>query len=98
MIRIVKLHFHSDNIAAFESLFAEVYPFISRFEGCGRVELLQSEDDPAIFFTYSFWKDAQALENYRSSDLFARTWARTKVLFAHKAEAWSVSRREEFIR
>jgi hypothetical protein len=30
------------------------------------------------------------LNAYRNSELFAGVWGRTKVLFAEKAEAWSL--------
>jgi heme-degrading monooxygenase HmoA len=43
-----------------------------------------------MLFTLSIWDDETALEAYRQSELFQTTWAKTKVLFAEKAEAWSV--------
>jgi quinol monooxygenase YgiN len=90
MIRIVKMHFREEKIGAFLDLFAEVYPAISSFPGCDGVKLLRDRNVDSIFFTYSTWKDADALEEYRQSELFGNTWKQTKALFAHKAEAWSV--------
>jgi quinol monooxygenase YgiN len=51
--------------------------------------LLQDENDKNIFFTYSIWENDEALQAYRNSELFETTWAKTKILFAGKPEAWS---------
>lgn len=88
--RIVKLTFRKEETAAFLAIFDRSSPFIRQFPGCSHLELWRSEEDERIFFTYSFWQDAEALENYRRSDLFQTTWAQTKILFAEKPEAWSV--------
>lgn len=90
MIRIVKMHFREEAVENFLRLFWEVYPRISTFPGCGGVTLLRDKNVPEIFFTYSTWKDEASLETYRRSELFADTWAKTKALFAHRANAWSV--------
>ena len=84
------MHFREEETANFIELFNEVHPLISSFPGCSRVQLLRDINTPEIFFTYSNWQSEQDLENYRNSELFANTWKRTKVLFAHKAAAWSV--------
>jgi hypothetical protein len=47
-----------------------------------------------MFFTYSYWDDATDLENYRNSEFFKSVWAKTKVLFSEKPEAWSVNKLE----
>jgi heme-degrading monooxygenase HmoA len=52
--------------------------------------LLRFTDDPRVLFTLSIWENPEALEAYRRSELFQNTWAKTKALFAEKAEAWSV--------
>jgi hypothetical protein len=36
------------------------------------------------------WDDPKYLEAYRQSELFEGVWAKTKVLFDAKPEAWSV--------
>lgn len=64
---------------------------IRAFEGCLHMELLQHQTHPNVLFTLSIWEDEAALERYRASPFFADTWAKTKVLFAEKAEAWSVA-------
>lgn len=88
--RIVKLTFREEEIPAFLKVFEESKAFIRGFEGCHQVELLQGIQAPNIFFTYSFWDDEEALNRYRHSELFQKTWSRTKALFADKPEAWSV--------
>jgi heme-degrading monooxygenase HmoA len=39
----------------------------------------------------SFWETEEALELYRSSELFRSTWAKTKLLFDEKPQANSYS-------
>lgn len=90
MIRIVKMTFQEDKIPEFLSNFDKVKQHIRDFDGVERLELLNDKNNPNIYFTYSFWKSEQHLENYRHSDLFKSVWAKTKPLFASKAEAWSV--------
>ncbi len=63
---------------------------IRAFPGCRHMELLRQKNKPNVLFTLSFWDDETALEAYRQSELFKTTWAKTKVLFAEKAEAWTV--------
>ena len=89
--RIVKLTFREEEIETFQKIFEESKELIQDFEGCLHLELLQGINEPAIFFTYSFWESEGALNNYRHSELFRKTWSKTKVLFAGKPEAWSVS-------
>ncbi len=62
---------------------------IRNFDGCLHLELWQDADNPNVFTTHSHWENAEALENYRQSELFKTTWANTKVLFAEKPQAWS---------
>ncbi|HET7360513.1 MAG TPA: antibiotic biosynthesis monooxygenase family protein [Salinimicrobium sp.] len=88
--RIVKMTFEPSEIENFKALFAENNDFIRNFEGCEHLELFQDINQKNIFFTYSFWKDEAALENYRNSDLFKRVWKNTKKMFSEKAQAWSV--------
>ena len=88
--RIVKFTFREDAVAVFlEQVFEKSKENIRAFPGCRRMELLQQLDRPHVLFTLSIWEDAAALEKYRQSELFQRTWAATRALFAEKAEAWS---------
>ncbi len=91
-IRIVKMRFHEDKIAAFLANFETVKHHIRSFEGNQFLELYQDKNDPRIFFTYSYWENEAALEKYRNSILFNKVWSYTKALFSDKPEAWSVDR------
>jgi len=54
------------------------------------VEILQEIDHPNVIMTHSHWESAEALENYRKSDLFKSVWSKTKIHFADKPEAFSM--------
>jgi quinol monooxygenase YgiN len=85
-------HEEADN---FRAIFLHAQALIAAFPGCYGVELLQDTLHPNRFFTYSTWEDHAALESYRQSELFASTWAKTKILFNEKPEAWSLQRAAE---
>ena len=88
--RFVKMTFKDDCIERFKDIFNASKDLIAAMEGCSHVELLQDINNPAIFFTFSIWEDPKYLEAYRHSELFEGVWAKTKVLFGDKPEAWSV--------
>lgn len=97
IIRIVKLTFKPESIDSFKNIFEESKEKIRSFEGCKRLELLNDINNPNIFFTYSWWQHPDNLENYRHSELFKSTWAKTKILFNDKPEAWSVEQLEKLV-
>lgn len=83
--------FREDSVGTFlRDVFEHSKDRIREFPGCRHMELLRNLKRPTILFTLSIWEDESALEAYRQSELFQTTWAKTKVLFAEKAEAWSV--------
>jgi len=89
--RIVKMTFREDAVQTFRAdVFEHSKDRIRAFPGCLHMELLQNLKQPNVLFTLSFWENEEALEAYRQSELFQTTWAKTKVLFAEKAEAWSL--------
>ena len=89
--RIVKLTFRPDAVDTFlHEVFEQSKTAIRAFPGCRHMELLQQHGAANVLFTLSVWESPEALENYRNSELFQKTWAATKALFAEKAEAWSV--------
>lgn len=92
LVRIVKMRFRENEILTFLNDFEKVKTSIRAFPGCNFLELYRGQDDPRIFFTYSYWDSAEALNNYRHSELFKGVWARTKPLFSDKPEAWSVDK------
>jgi len=88
--RIVKMVFRSNETETFIQLFNERKANIRASKGCTHLELFRATQKEEIFFTYSFWESEEDLNNYRHSDLFKDTWAKTKILFAERPEAWSV--------
>ena len=94
IVRIVKMEFQQEKVNTFLDLFNSVYPEISSFDGCLKVTLLHSVDAKNVYFTYSTWESEHDLENYRASELFKQTWAKTKILFSNKPEAWSLIQSE----
>lgn len=91
-VRIVKMGFDPSKVETFLKNFEANKAHIRAFDGCEFLELYRDKHNPNIFFTYSYWKDEKALENYRQSDLFKSIWAKTKPLFNTKPEAWSVDK------
>lgn len=88
--RMVKLTFLPDKVDDFLEVFESTKHNIRAFPGCQHLELWRDRNVPTVFFTYSYWTGEDALEAYRHSDLFKATWARIKVLFGGKPQAWSV--------
>ena len=92
LVRIVKLSFAAENVDKFLNIFEQTKADIRAFEGCNFLELYRDNDNRNQFFTYSYWENDQALENYRQSEFFNNVWSRTKVLFNSKPQAWSVEK------
>jgi heme-degrading monooxygenase HmoA len=89
IVRIVKLTFREEEIETFKQVFEDSKDKIRNFPGVLYLELLQDTKQNNVFCTYSHWNSENDLENYRHSDLFKNTWAKTKPLFKSKPEAWS---------
>lgn len=92
LVRIVKMSFDPSKIDVFLANFELVKDRIRNFEGCQFLELYREKNDGNIFFTYSYWENEVALNNYRNSALFESVWAETKILFNDKPQAWSVDK------
>lgn len=92
LVRIVKMRFRESEIPTFLANFEEVKQKIRSFPGCNFLELYRGQDDPRIFFTYSYWESSEDLESYRHSELFKGVWAVTKPMFSDPPEAWSVDK------
>ncbi|MEO5642215.1 MAG: antibiotic biosynthesis monooxygenase family protein [Bacteroidia bacterium] len=90
LTRLVKMNFKEESADEFIRIFSANKSFIAGFEGCHSVELKRDVNQPAIFFTISVWRSVDDLENYRKSELFKGVWTKTKILFAEKAEAWTL--------
>lgn len=91
-VRIVKMGFKEEKIPEFLANFEENKEKIRGFQGCKFLELYRDKHNTNRFFTYSYWENEEALEKYRNSELFKAVWAKTKVLFNEKPEAWSVDK------
>lgn len=92
LVRIVKMGFSPDKIETFLLNFEKRKNLIRGFQGCMLLELYRDKNNTNQFFTYSYWTDEAALENYRNSSLFKEVWADTKIYFNQKPEAWSVDK------
>lgn len=93
--RLVKLTLREEKANDFVVLFKEVKGKIKAFEGCLHLELWQCSGEKNIFFTFSIWKNKTCLDNYRNSNLFAKTWKNAKLCFAEKAKVWSFTKIED---
>ncbi len=90
--RIVKMTFRPESLGTFlQEVFEPSKAQIRAFPGCRHMELLQYTADPNVLFTLSVWDSEADLDAYRRSALFQSTWAKTRILFAEKAEAWSAN-------
>ncbi len=92
LLRIVKMTFVPGEVENFLDLFNTYKNQIRNFPGCEGLDLLQDQENPQVFFTYSSWRSGEYLEAYRKSDLFREIWPKTKAMFAVNAEAWSVDK------
>lgn len=90
IVRIVRMHFRKDAVATFQELFDNFKEDIRSQNGCSLLELYQDKDDSCSFYTYSYWENEEALNNYRHSTLFSEVWPATKALFDQKPTANSL--------
>ena len=89
IIRVVHMFFKEEEVPAFLTIFESSAEKIRSFEGCQGLELWENKTIKGGFTTYSFWENEADLEKYRKSELFAKTWKATKLLFAEKPIAFS---------
>ncbi len=82
--------FHAECVRDFLEIFDESKRDIRRFPGNLGLQLLRGTSEQHVLFTLSDWESEAALDGYRQSELFQKTWARVKPLFSEKAEAHSV--------
>ena len=88
------MHFRSEEREAFLDIFNASKHLIRQFDGCQHLRLYNEAGHPEVFFTFSVWESAAHLDAYRNSELFGKTWAQTKALFAGKPQAWSMEELE----
>ncbi len=87
--RIVIMTFSEESIADFLEIFDASAEKIRAFPGNHGLKLIQHTSKHSQLSTYSLWDSEESLNNYRNSELFATTWAKTKVLFSEKPIAFS---------
>lgn len=90
LIRIVRMDFDPDKTQDFLAFFETVRNKITTFPGCKHLELCKDASLDHVYYTFSKWESEDDLENYRHSDLFKDTWAKTKVMFGGKPLAYSL--------
>ena len=90
ILRIVKMHFKTEEVAGFLEFFETVKHKIEAMPGLVNLRLYQDQSNEQLVFTLSSWLDQNHLDNYRNSELFAEVWPRTKASFAERPEAWSL--------
>jgi quinol monooxygenase YgiN len=95
LIRVVRMTFRPEEVAAFLENFEAHKILIRNFPGCRHLELWQDENQKNIFVTYSHWESEDALNQYRDSQLFKSVWNFTKALFSEKPQAWSTKKLQE---
>lgn len=95
IIRIVKMEFRPEELERFQLLFDRQKHRIRAFPGCLLLELHKDPVQEQVRYTFSHWESAQALENYRKSELFRSIWPQTKQLFAAPPLACSLEKLEE---
>ena len=87
--RIVIMSFKTELVDEFIQVFDDSKEMIRNFTGCKGLKLLRDTHNESKLSTFSLWESEDALNNYRHSELFSVTWAKTKVLFADRPVAFS---------
>ena len=90
LIRFVRMTFQEDKTEEFQEIFDSSKDRIRAMHGCQHLELMRDINQPNIYMTHSHWELETDLNNYRNSDLFKTTWAKTKLLFTEKPLAFSL--------
>jgi len=88
--RLVKMTFLEESVSEFIAFFETRKQTIRNFPGCESLQLWQDTTHKNICFTHSVWRSPADLDHYRFSEFFKDTWRQAKLLFADKAEAWSL--------
>lgn len=83
------MHFIPDKKKSFLEIFNASKNKIRNSPGCSYLMLLEDINDPFHLITFSKWANEDYLEKYRASELFRKTWAKTKILFDQKPIARS---------
>jgi quinol monooxygenase YgiN len=85
-----------DLLPGMEGRFLDIFDMAKKHirsrEGCRGLEILRSSENNIVtIWTISLWDSEEALDQYRTSDLFKQTWSAVKPLFSAKARAWTLT-------
>lgn len=73
ILEIATLSIKTDQLAGFESAFAEARKVIAQADGCGRVELQRCFETPGRYVLFVEWPTiAHHMEGFRNSALFTQ--------------------------
>lgn len=95
LIRVVRMTFRPDGVAAFLENFEAHKDSIRNFPGCRHLELWRDFSSENIYLTCSHWESEEALNQYRDSEFFKSVWSFTKGLFLEKPIAFSSKKMQE---
>lgn len=84
------MEFRPEYVAEFIRVFGKSKDLIRQMPGCKHLELLKDSEKEHVKYTISYWETADALENYRKSELFQQVWLEVKAFFAAKPMAFSL--------
>jgi (4S)-4-hydroxy-5-phosphonooxypentane-2,3-dione isomerase len=87
--RLVHLKFHPERVSDFLALFQAASERIRELPGCLSLVLFQDQQDPTAFATWSGWREASDLQDYKRSPIFAEFWPQVKALLREPALAIS---------
>lgn len=90
--RVVRLTLQEDKAQDFIDFVEPRVASIRGFEGCEGLEFLQDTNEANVFYTISLWQSEDALNNYRSSELFGSIWPVVKPWFKNKALTYSMNK------
>jgi (4S)-4-hydroxy-5-phosphonooxypentane-2,3-dione isomerase len=90
IMRIVRMEFEPSRVEEFHGIFDSAKSRIRSFEGCEQLELYRDLDEHNVIYTVSYWRDGEALEQYRHSELFTSIWAKSRELFKGRGAAFSL--------
>ncbi len=88
------MSFNEDAVEDFLTIFNNSKHLIRQRKGCEYLSLHRDYHTPNVFYTVSKWNSQNELDEYRESELFAKTWAATKKLFNDKPQAHSLVEQE----
>ena len=87
VVRLVSLRVHPDRQAELADVLATSYPQVRAVAGCRALYILQDNDDPLHYLTWSVWDAAADLDAYRGGPVYAVVWPRIRACLAVRASA-----------